>query len=124
MPPEPTAACNVARRRTGSPRPARRRGRLAGPLAATLLALIVAVAVGPAVAGPGAHPDDGDGCPPPSCACVVHLGAVQIAPPETPTTAARPTVAGRLATEGGPARAERSCGHAHRPRGPPSRDDA
>jgi hypothetical protein len=124
MPPEPNAASDRARRRSGATWRPRRRGRLAGPRAGTLLALFVALVVGPALAGPGAHPDDGDGCPPPSCACIIHLGAVQIAPPETPTTAATPAVAGRIAAELRSAHADRPCADAHRPRGPPGRDDA
>lgn len=133
MPPEPIAASDRVRRGSGATGGSRRRARrgatiagpIAGPFATALLATaLLCLAAGPALAGSGAHPDDGDGCPLPPCACVVHLAAVQVAPPETPTTAATPTVAGRIAAERRSARADRPCAEAHRPRGPPSRDDA
>lgn len=91
-------------------------------LRAALVAwLLVVLAASPALARPGVHPD-GDGCPPPRCTCALHLGAVQIAPPATPTTAAAPEASGRIAAERRPVRAERPSVQAHRPRGPPSAD--
>lgn len=124
MPPEPIVDADRARRIACATWRRRRSRRLAGPRAGVLAMVLLALTVGPAWAGLGAHPDDGDGCPPPPCSCVVHLGAVHVAPPETPTTAATPAVAGRTTAERGPARAERPCASAHRPRGPPRPDDA
>lgn len=124
MPPEPIVPADRAPRRIGGTRRPDRRTRRARPRVALVVAVLLALTAGPALAGATAHPDEGDGCPPPRCPCLVHLGAGQIAPPEAPTTAATPALAGRLAAERRPGRAERPPIRAHRPRGPPSPNGA